>query len=68
MSRIEKISRRENDERKVVKFRSGVTFKMESVIKELNSLAKYVNASDDCRNINSAFMSILFKMSNPNSF
>ena len=71
MNRLERTQEKtyyDKSKTKIVRFRSGVTFKMSNIIEDINQLAGFVNASERVASVHEHLPSLLFKMTSPKSF
>ena len=71
MNRIDRIQEKTYNERsktKIVKFRSGVTFKISTIVEDINTLASFVNGLKRVSSDLNLLSSLLFKMTNSRTF
>ena len=69
LDRIQEKTYNEKSKTKVVKFRSGVTFKMSTLVEDINTLAGYVNGLERVLPTDMNLLSsLLFKMTNSKTF
>ena len=68
MERLDKAGVRTQPSSKVVRFRSGVTFKTSTIVDDLNMLADFVNGVKSVDGDVGAISALLFKMTSPTCF
>ena len=68
MDRLDKVGVRSQPNSKVVRFRSGITFKISTIVDDLNTVAGFVNGERVVDEDVEAISALLFKMSSPSSF
>ena len=67
MDRLDKVGVRSQPNSKVVRFRSGVTFKTSAIVDDLNTVAGFVNGERAVDEDVGAIAALLFKMTSPTS-
>ena len=68
MDRLDKAGVRTQPSSKVVRFRSGVTFKTSTIVDDLNMLTDFVNGVKSVDGDVGAISALLFKMTSPTCF
>ena len=64
LERTEEKTYHDKSKTKIVRFRSGVTFKMSNIVEDLNQLAGFVNGRERVPSLHDHLPSLLFKMTN----